>query len=222
MSDDSEPIDTDTMPILERPETVESPEAGVSTLFSDDVPALASKVIAYEALFRLMTSDLKFQDFMREILLMLMKTVKSEAGSILEINHKDRTIFFRAAVGHSSDRVVRFVIPMGKGIVGHVAESRQPLVVSNAAENERHLTAIADAVGFQVRNLVALPIVVRGQVFAVVELLNRIGEGNYSDSDVELLSSLCDVIARAVEVRLMIAWGVNPESKDMREKKDVA
>ena len=49
------------------------------------------------------------------------KVVKSEAGSLLEVDHEKNSLFFRAVVGASSDRVSNFVIPMGQGVVGHVA-----------------------------------------------------------------------------------------------------
>ncbi|MGE0614297.1 MAG: GAF domain-containing protein [Bacteriovoracia bacterium] len=208
----------DLVPILEEPNAIELPEAGVGTLFSDDLPLMASKLTAIESFLKLLTTDVKFQDFVREVLLIFMKAVKSEAGAILECNHRDGTIFFRTAAGHASDQVVRFVIPMGQGIVGYVAESKQPFIVSNVNENSIHLKAITDAVGFNARNMVALPIIIRGKTFGVVELLNRVGEQDYTKADMDLLKSLCEFAAKTIEVRLMIAW--RAQNKD--NQKDAA
>jgi GAF domain-containing protein len=102
--------------------------------------------------------------------------------------------------------VTQFVVPLGKGVVGHVAESRQTLNVTNAKENNVHLQQIASAVGFETRNLIAVPIIVRGQLYGVLELLNRVGEENFTPSDEELLAYLCPMIARAFEIRMMLAW----------------
>ena len=124
-------------------------------------------------------------------------------------------MFFRAAVGHSSDRIVRFMIPKGQGIAGHVAESRQPLIVGNVESDKTHLQAISTVVGFDARNMLAAPIVVRGRAFAVIELLNRIGESGFSETDLEVVHYLCEMAARAIEIRMMIAW-----SAQAREKKD--
>ena len=112
----------------------------------------------------------------------------------------------RPATGVSSDRVVKFVIPMGQGIVGYVAESKQALNISNVDDEKKHLKAISEAVGFEARNMVALPIVIRGRVFAVVELLNRVGEDRYTEADLELLKYVCEKAARACEVRMMLNW----------------
>lgn len=189
--------------------------AGTNTLFPDDsVAAMVSKVHALESMLELCTRDLKFQDFMRETLLTVMEVVKSEAGSILELDSVNRCFFFRAVAGQSSDRVNHFVVPWGQGIVGHVAESRQPLVVNNVDENKIHLKALAKAVGFETRNMVALPILVRGEIFGVIELLNRVGEDDYTPTDIDTLTYVCSAMAKAIEIRLMIGWALNKSGSD--------
>jgi len=193
------------MPVLEEPETVEDASASVG-LFNEDMQTIAPRLMALEHFLKHLTANISFHDFIRELLLTLMKTVKVEAGSVFEINHDEKNIFFRVAVGHASDKVVRFVIPMGTGIVGHVAESRQHVVVQNVDENKEHLKSIANAIGFDVRNMLAFPIMIRGRSFGVIELINRLGEKNFSQADVDLMSSLVDYAARAIEIRLMITW----------------
>lgn len=176
-------------------------------MFSDEaIAANAAKFSLLESFINQLTRDQGFPDFVRELLLAIMKVVKCEAGSLLELDHQRNSLFFRAVVGTSADRVATFVIPMGQGVVGHVAEARRPLAVSNAAENELHIKAIQDAVGFEARNLVAVPIVIRGRVYGVLELLNRIGEPCFGAADVELLTYACDMASKIIEARLMIAW----------------
>src|SRR5207237_164785 len=136
------------------------------------------------------------------------KVVRSEAGSILEVDHASEYLFFRTTVGQSSDRLGDFTIPLGKGIVGQVAESRLPHVVNEVEQNTTHLRSIQNAVGFQARNLVAVPIIIRGTVFGVLELLNRMGDEGFQKNDVELLTYFCDAAAKAIELRMMIAWAI--------------
>ena len=200
--------------VLEEPAGAEIPDVAAESFFSDDLPVLTGKLMAVEAFLKLTVRDTPFQEFIRDILLVMVKAVKSEAGSDIECA-ADGSMFFRAAVGHGSDRVVRFMIPKGQGIAGHVAESRQPLIVGNVEADKTHLKAISTVVGFDARNMLAAPIVVRGKVFAVVELLNRVGEGGYSETDREVVNYLCEMAARAIEIRMMIAW-----SAQAREKKD--
>jgi signal transduction protein with GAF and PtsI domain len=204
--------------VLEAPPQTEAPSAGmggVIGLFADESMAvIASKFSLVEAFLRSVTRDQPYSDFSREILMATMKVVKCEAGSLLEVDHRQNTIFFRAVVGTRSDRVAKFTVPMGQGIVGHVAESRRPLLVSNVGENQLHLKAIAKAVGFETRNLVAVPILVRGKIHSVLELLNRVGEPEFTQADADLLAYACEMAGKAIEARLMIAWGAAKRQKE--------
>lgn len=219
MSKDKELELTIPEPVLESPPLSEVNGSSVAggLIPEGSVAGISAKLVAIEALMSLVTRDYKFQDFMREVLLVVMKTVKSEAGSIMELDYEKNCLFFRAVVGQTSDRVARFLIPVGQGVVGYVAESRQPLVVNNAEENRVCLKSAQDMVGFEVRNFVALPLIVRGRVFGVLELLNRVGEDNYTESDLELLSHLSGSVSRAIEIRLMVGWAMNVDKGAQRK-----
>lgn len=197
------------LPTLEAPSATESSGAGgaVGALFAEETLATAAvKVMVLENLFAAVARDVKFAEFMRETLLIVMRAVHCEAGSILEKDEHNRCFFFRAMAGTSSDQLSKFTVPEGQGIVGYVAESRQPLVVTNVGENKIHLKAIEKAVGFEARNLIALPILIQGRIFGVMELLNRVGEEQFNASDIELLTYISNVTAKAIEIRLMLAW----------------
>src|SRR5262245_26987639 len=129
---DESPIDLE-MVLETAPTASESPSldlgSSVGGLFGDDTILItAAKFALVEGFLRQIPRDQAFGDFLRELLLTVMKVVKSEAGSLLEVDHETNSLFFRSVVGTSSDRVAGFVIPMGQGIVGHVAESRRPVV----------------------------------------------------------------------------------------------
>jgi GAF domain-containing protein len=211
MSDEGEKQDAiDLGPVLEAPPEGDSPTAGHGGsvgLFDDSIASTAGKLAIAEGCLKAITRDQAFPDFTRELLLLFMKVVKCEAGSLFELDQSRNALFFRSVVGTSSDRLGNFSVPIGQGIVGHVAESRRPLVVDNVPENHIHLKAIQDAVGFEARNMVALPIIIRGRLYGVLELLNRVGETGFSAFDMEILSYACEMAGKAIEARLMIAWG---------------
>ncbi len=194
-------------PTLEEPADNAAVTKDMSGLFGlDSLAVMNAKVTILEALLNTLTKDYTFNEFIREILLATMKVLKSEAGSFIEVDMKNQVMFFRAAVGTASDRITDFTIPLGQGVVGHVVESRLPFVVQDAAENKIHLKSLSAAVGFDVRNLVAAPVIIRGRVFGVVELLNRVGEKDFSPGDVELLSYMTSMASKVIETRMMITW----------------
>lgn len=137
---------------------------------------------------------------------MVVRIIPSEAGSIFEIDANDQLLFFRAATGQDSDKIRRTTIPFGKGIVSQVAESQQGIVVPNTQDNAHHLKLIGQMIGFEAKDLMAVPIIIRGKTYGVVELLNRTGGSTFTPDDLELLYDMIGYIAKAIEVRLMINW----------------
>lgn len=211
-SEEAEPY----IPQLEEPPAPEA-SAGIQLdgiLGGDTAAQVSIRATVLDGLLKLMVRDLRFADFMRDLLLLIVGAVKSEAGSILEVDHANQTLFFRAVSGQSSDQITRFVIPMNRGIAGHVAESKQPIAVNQMDTNAHFLKSIEKAVGFETRNLVAAPILVRGHLYGVLELLNRIGEETYSPSDVELVTYLCESAARVIEMRMMLGWALQARTSE--------
>jgi sigma-B regulation protein RsbU (phosphoserine phosphatase) len=202
-----------TAPVLEAPPSAEDPAMGAGLFGDESLAQSTAKCALSEGFLRALTRDLKFQDFMREILLIMMKVVKSEAGSILEVDHVNNTLFFRSTVGVVSDQLGNFTVPLGQGIAGYVAESRQSLNISNVRDHEGHLKSIERAVKFETRNMVALPIVMRGKTYGVMELINRVGDQEFTQTDMELLTYACEMAAKAIEVRLMLGWSAQASRK---------
>lgn len=194
---------------LEPASSIDSGAMGNSDMFAvESLAAVSNKLQIAESFFKLAAKDCKFNDFTRDLLFTTMRVLKSEAGSLFELDTGKTALFIRAAVGTSSDKISSFTVPVGTGIVGHVAESRQPMVVTDTSENRIHLKAIDDAIGFKTRNLVAIPIMVRGQLYGVLELLNRVGEQSFTEQDVELLNYCAEMAAKALEIRFMVAWAM--------------
>ncbi|MBI4925533.1 MAG: GAF domain-containing protein, partial [Bdellovibrio sp.] len=114
----------------------------------------------------------------------------------------------RAVVGCSSDRVTKFYIPLGKGLVGEVVETRQPVIFNKMEDNHTYLKSIEDAVGFKAKNVAATPIVIRSRIFGVIELLNRTSDEGFSQQDIDFLVYTTQLAARAIEARLILNWAM--------------
>jgi GAF domain-containing protein len=195
------------LPELQDPPESDSPVTSISpSLSSEPLHSVLSKHNVCEFLLRALTKNHNYSEFVREALLSIMRVMKCEAGSILEIDEASQTMSFRSAAGKSSDKISGFKIPLGQGIVGHVAATKEPYLASSMASDTHHLKAIQAAVDFEVRNIVAFPLLVRGQVYGVLELLNRVGKPCFTEEDMQLLGYLSTMLSRAIEIRMMINW----------------
>jgi GAF domain-containing protein len=191
----------------------DSTSSAIVTLDDESLGLLNAKFEIADALLKMAPKEIKFNDLAREILLLVVRVVNCEAGSIFELDKENKSLFFRAVSGRSSDVVSKFSIPFGQGVVGHVASSKFPLVVDNTEESRMHLKSVAQTAGFEARNLIAAPIIIRGRVYGVLELLNRVGEKTFTPEDLEVATYFCEMTARLFEVRFMLAWSNQQEKQ---------
>lgn len=191
----------------------------VAIVDNDSLFCVNRKFAALEALFRLVTREhYSFGQLISEILRIALEQVKSEAGSFLEIDHQSNCMFFRAVAGRSSQSLLNFTVPRGQGIAGFVCDAQQPMTLSSVDDSSVYLRSISDAVGFETKNLAAYPIIIRGVTFGCLELLNRIGEPQYTDGDKEVLQSVVEYAARVIENRLLMAAMSNELAVKKNEK----
>lgn len=181
-------------------------KSNLLTFEGESLAQINAKLLVADTFLKFLNRDWTFPEYVREILLTLMKVIGSEAGSILEVDEDRKLLFFRAGVGSRSAELEKFTVPFGHGIAGFVAESQQPLLVPVMNENELALKSIQNAVGFVPKNLIAVPILIRGKTFGVIELLNRTGEESYTATDLELLTYFAALAGSIIEVRLMMSW----------------
>ncbi len=190
--------------------TLEAPsvtETGGSAFASGSPEQMHARAAFGEALLLAIVRDQRFEDFVREALLSLMNILKWEAGSVLEFDHEKESYFFRAVTGRSSHQLPQFEIPRGQGIVGKVGEERKPYLMLDGGPDNFQLRAVARAVGFDVRAMVAIPLLIDGKLYGVLELLNPEPHVRLDEELLGHLERLGKSMSVAIEARMRIAWG---------------
>lgn len=181
-------------------------QESVAIVDNDKLFCINRKFAAIQSLFTLINRDyLSFGQLMSEILRIAVEHVKSEAGSILEVDHKRKILFFRAVAGRSSENLLNFEIALNQGIAGFVCENQQPLILSSLTDNQKHLKMVSQAIGFETNNIAAYPIIIRGTTFGCLELLNRVGQPDFSEADQDVLQTITEYAAKVIENRLILA-----------------
>lgn len=81
-------------------------------------------------------------------------------------------------------------LPMGKGLVGHVAESGETLNLADAYADPRFDQSIDKLSGYRTRTLLVIPVRARGgRIVGVLELLNK-KRGQFTDDDIEFVEGI--------------------------------
>jgi GAF domain-containing protein len=75
----------------------------------------------------------------------------------------------------------------------------QPMAVSNARDDPRHASRIAEQIGYLPDSLLCVPLVFADEVVGVLELLDKQGAGFFDNADMETLGLFASLAAVAIE-----------------------
>jgi serine phosphatase RsbU (regulator of sigma subunit)/putative methionine-R-sulfoxide reductase with GAF domain len=163
-------------------------------LFSDAQSKLSSLRLLHD-----ISADLTSTLDLNRVLIACLQRVQNLLGvataSILTVEGDE--LVFQVAIGDKSDQVKPFRVPMGHGIAGWVAQNAQATFSNDVARDPRFYHRVDDGTGFITRALMAAPLVVNERVTGVVEVSNK--PGGFSESDVDLLSTIAGGAAIAIE-----------------------
>jgi sigma-B regulation protein RsbU (phosphoserine phosphatase) len=118
--------------------------------------------------------------------------INYDAFSILLVDEQQKVLRHRVSVRHDQ-RVKIDNVPLGKGLTGAAAESREPVIVDDTSTDPRYIASHPD-----MRSEVAIPLIVHDRVVGVMDMeSDRVAY--FSEDHVRTLSLLAPQIATSVE-----------------------
>lgn len=127
------------------------------------------------------------------------EVMEAEASSVFRIDEKSKDLYFVTARGEKGKEAKEIRVPMGKGIVGWVAKHGKPLLVPDVRKDKRWFGGVDKKTKWVTRSILAVPLIVKGKVIGVAEVLNKRGNRHFDKGDLELFAALGNQIAIAVE-----------------------
>jgi sigma-B regulation protein RsbU (phosphoserine phosphatase) len=124
---------------------------------------------------------------------MVKDVIPHDIFALLLFIDKQHGLRIRYARGHRDEVVKNLLIPLGEGITGIAAETRQPILVNDVRSDSRYLNAL-DAV----RSELAVPMLARGKLVGVIDLQST-RENAYSEQDRSLLRLLAARVASSID-----------------------
>lgn len=120
------------------------------------------------------------------------------AASIALVDERAGRLVFRVAYGVGSETVVGMNIGLDQGVAGYVANTGQPLAISNVQSDPRFARDTAEKTGYVPRSILAMPLVVEERVIGVMEVLDKISAPSFGMQDMELLALFAQQAALAI------------------------
>ncbi len=156
-------------------------------------------------LSRILNSTLEHRTVRRRAMQAATELMKAEVGSLLLIDEETNQLYFEVALGDKEETVKTFHLEMGEGIAGWVAKHGEPLIVHDAQSDPRFFSEVDKKSNFITRNVVCVPVKVKEKTIGVLEAINKLGGGAFSEEDVTIFQSLADQVAVALDNARLLA-----------------
>jgi len=134
----------------------------------------------------------------------MISTIRSAAQSLLDCDRG--TVFTREgnsmtvkAQGSEQEIPVGFAVPIGKGIIGTVAQTGQPINIRDAYQDSRFNTDVDKRTGYHTTSMLCMPVLnPNHEVIAALQMINK-RRGEFDEDDSAILEVLCEIISTALD-----------------------
>ncbi|HLF57521.1 MAG TPA: HD domain-containing phosphohydrolase [Thermoanaerobaculia bacterium] len=121
----------------------------------------------------------------------------AETSSIWEVDDAAGELFFRVVRGRAAREIAEVRVRIGEGIVGSVAQTGVAERIEDVAADPRWHGEISPS--FDTHAVLAVPLVSRGRVVGVLQLLNTDGRGGFTEEDLRRMRLFAGPLAHALE-----------------------
>lgn len=136
---------------------------------------------------------------LRALLAEVTAAVPSQAASLLLIEPNGRGLAFSASRRLEPGAVDGLRLPADAGIAGWVARHRTSLLLDDATSDPRWHRAIGEHTSFRPRAMLCVPLVSKGVLLGVIQVMNRLDGRPFDERQLRLAQILADHTAIAME-----------------------
>jgi PAS domain S-box-containing protein len=167
---------------------------------SDRADAATSRIRALRAVTDPGLGTLSFHDLLKELLSRIRKHLAVDYATVLETSPDGTMLNACASDGLEDEAAKRVQVPVGEGLSGRVALTREAEAIDDLAESPVARQALRSFT-----SLASAPLLVEGRVLGVLEIGTRAAR-HFTEDDLRLLQLVADRVATAIaQARLLDA-----------------
>ncbi|HUS17179.1 MAG TPA: GAF domain-containing sensor histidine kinase [Chloroflexia bacterium] len=179
-------------------EPVDGAGLGLAARLHQAETRLAELSMLYEVATAL-NSTLDLPELLTGIVERTQRALRSEACTLMLLDDASRELVFEIPTGEAGHALRQLRVPLSQGICGWVARNAAPAIVNDLRNDTRFDKEVDQRSGFVTRTALCVPLMVRGRVSGVLEVLNKQGDSLYTDGDLSLLTTLAGQAAVALD-----------------------
>ncbi len=125
----------------------------------------------------------------------------AEACSLMLYDAASEELYFQVALGESGDQQAlksEVRLSLDQGIAGAAAAKREAINVTDVQNDPRFFRGADDRTSFQTRSILAVPLIDRGALIGVLEVLNKADGGVFTEADLRVMQIFSGLTATAI------------------------
>ena len=146
----------------------------------------------------LINSSLDTDSVLNQVMDTVIQLTGAERGYIMLTNKATGRLEFRIARGIDREQLVRDEFIVSNTIVNQVFDTGEPVLTDNARSDPRYQSH-ESIVGYQLRSILCVPLIVRGEAIGVVYCDNRALSALFKQHELNLLKAFANQAAVAIE-----------------------
>lgn len=186
----------------------------VSWLTDTSHAELQRIVDALYRVHRLISAITDLDTLLERIVVESQQVAQAEASSLMLYDAVREDLYFHVALGKSGDQQAlkqEIRLKLNEGIAGAAAARRESIIVGDAQQDARFYRLADAASRFETRSLLAVPLVDRDRLVGVLEVVNKVGGGTFTEADLRVMEMFSTLAATAIANARLIEENLRSE-----------
>jgi putative nucleotidyltransferase with HDIG domain len=153
-----------------------------------------------------MSTTLDRDQLLNSIITAARELLNAEGSSLFLIDEESGDLILSIASNLHQISLPHIRVPAGQGIIGHVIECGEPVLVSDVGADQRHFSGVDQSSGLETQSILAVPLrtptvvlgsergVTESKIIGGIEAINKL-DGRFNERDIELLNTIADQAA---------------------------
>ncbi len=177
------------------------------TQLADTLSEMGRKLEQFEAehknmsalaeISRVVNSSLELDEVLRIVMDTIVRLTRAERGYLMLRNEKGEMVT-QVARNWSQESIKAGDAAMSRTVVQRVIDSGNPIVTTNAQEDQR-FSGQASVVALNLRSILCVPLKVKNELIGVIYADNRIRTGIFAEPERDLLAAFANQAAVAID-----------------------
>jgi diguanylate cyclase (GGDEF)-like protein len=157
------------------------------------------QLAAFNEIAKALTSTLELKEVLNLVMQKVSDLLRPRNWSLILLDEDTGKLYFEVAVGEGAEALKSLQLLPGEGIAGTVFSTGKARLVDDVGGDPAFAPRFDEASAFRTRSVLAVPLIARGRVLGVIELVNTPHDPHFTQDDLATLTHIADYAAIAIE-----------------------